>query len=89
MSHALIKRIHDAVKSNHIEQPFTAHDIEIWIVEKDIRKEDGTKYKAGYPATLLSTSYIRKVMKRNRNSVWLDRCFNKIKCMHEYWFVEP
>lgn len=86
MWHALIKRIHVAVKEGFLKQPFTAQEVEKWMVDYDIRKEDGEKYKAGYVATLLSTSYIRKKMKKNRNSIWLDRRKN-IDGIFEYWFI--
>lgn len=87
MSMALIKRVHDAVKAGYIHEPFTAKNVEIWMIENHIRKEDGTKYKDGYVATLLSTSYIGKRMKKNRNSICLDRRKNK-DGIFEYWFID-
>jgi hypothetical protein len=83
---ALIKRIHDSVKAGFIERTFTVYDVEKWITENNIRKGDGTIYKKGYVATLLSSSYIGKKNNTNRNSIWLDRRFNKSKGVYEYWF---
>lgn len=87
MSYALIKRIHDAVKSGDLDEPFTSHDIEIWMARYEIRKEDGTKYKEGYAANLLYNSLIKKKKTKNRNSKWLHRRKNG-NGLYEYWFAD-
>ena len=83
--HALIKQIHDAVLNESIQEPFTSRDIEDWMERNNIRQGNGEKYSRGYAATLLSTSYIGKKMKNNKNSIWLDRRKNK-DGEYEYWF---
>ena len=87
ISMALIKRVHDAVKTGYVIEPFTAKNIVTWMNENDIRKEDGSKYTEGYVSTLLSNSYIKKRNRTNRNSIWLDRQMN-IDGVYEYWFVD-
>lgn len=87
MSDALIKQIHDAVKTGVIEEPFTVQDIQWWMEEKDIRKEDGTKYSKGYPASLLSDSVKKKKKTKNRNSKWLKQRKNE-NGKFEYWFAD-
>jgi hypothetical protein len=87
-AYALIKRIHDAVKTVDIRQPFTVRHVVTWMSENNIRKEDGTKYKEGYVATLLSNSYINKKNITSKNSIWLDRRFNNKDCVYEYRFVD-
>ena len=77
MAYALIKRIQEAVRVGLIEQPFTEWDVEDWMSEYNIRKEDGTKYKEGYVATLLSNSLIKEKKTKNRNSKWLHRRKNE------------
>ena len=87
MSYALIKRIHDAVRAGYIEQQFTELDIEDWMAEHNIRKEDGAKYKDGYAANLLYNSLIKEKKTKNKNSKWLHRCKNE-NGIYEYWFAE-
>jgi hypothetical protein len=58
------------------------------MAEYNIHKEGGTRYKKGYVATLLSNSYIKKKNRTNRNSIWLDRRFNKEDGVYEYWFAD-
>ena len=87
MSYALIRRIQEAVRKGFIEQPFTEWDVEDWMSEYNIRKEDGTKYKEGYVANLLCNSLIKEKKTMNRNSKWLHRRKNK-DGIYEYWFAE-
>lgn len=87
-SNPLNKQMHCAVIDGYIDEPFTQPDIEQWMAQYDIRTGDGTRYKKGYVTTLLSNSYIGKKNKTNRNSVCLDRRFNKSKGVYEYWFVD-
>ena len=87
-SNPLIKQIHCAVIAEYIDEPFTGQDIEQWMAQYDIRKGDGTKYKNFNASSFLSNSYIKKKNRTNRNSVWLDRRFNKSKGVYEYWFVD-
>jgi hypothetical protein len=86
-SNPLIKQLHDAVKAGNINEMFTAHSLTQWMSTFDIRKGDGTKYKNFKAGSFLSSSYIKKKNKTNRNSVCLDRHFNISKGVHEYWFV--
>ena len=87
-SNPLIKQMHCAVIAGYIDEQFTGQDIEQWMAQFDIRKGDGTKYKNFNAGSFLSSSYIKKKNKTNRNSVWLDRRFNKSKGVYEYWFVD-
>ena len=73
MVDALIKRIDDAVKTGHINEPFTGKNAEDWMSEHEIMKEDGTPYSKGYVTTLLSDSRIMSKKTKNRNSKWLIR----------------
>ena len=86
MSFALIKRAQEAVNDGDMNEPFTVKIFESWMAEYNIRKEDGTKYKDGYVATLLSNSYVMKKNTTSRNSLWLDRRMNQ-DGVFEYWFV--
>jgi hypothetical protein len=82
---ALIKRIHDAVDAGVINEPFTSQHIDSWMIEYEVRQPNGRKYSRNYASTLLSTSYKKKKMQKNGNSVWLDRRLNE-DSVYEYWF---
>ena len=85
---ALIKRIHDAVKTGHIIEPFSGRSIKNWMDQYKIMKDDGTPYSKGYkPTSLLSDSLIKPVKTKNTNSKWLRRRRND-DGIYEYWFED-
>ena len=85
-SYELIRRIHDDVRAGYIDELFTVRDIEEWMSEHNIRREDDTKYKEGYVSTLLSNSLIKDKKTKNRNSRWLHRRKNN-NGIYVYWFT--
>ncbi|MCK4999513.1 MAG: hypothetical protein KAS23_08255 [Anaerohalosphaera sp.] len=84
MPDALIKKIHIAVKNGDIPEPFTAHDVTVWINKYAIIKEDDKPYKVK-TSTLLSGSTIKSKKTKNRNSKWLYRRKDE-DGIYEYWF---
>jgi hypothetical protein len=88
ISNPLIKQLHDAVNGGDTSEPITAHSLTQWMSTFNIRKGDGTKYKNFNAGSFLSSSYIGKKNRTNRNSIWLDRCFNISKGIYGYSFAD-
>ena len=87
MSDALIKKLHDAVKKGHIDQPFTGRTVDNWRIDYKIKNEDDLPYARSYKSSgLLANSYLYKNKEStNGNSIWLDRRKNH-SGVYEYWF---
>ncbi|PIT71760.1 hypothetical protein [Limnohabitans sp. G3-2] len=65
---ALITQIKKAVISGDIMQPFTVQDLKIWMLEKDIRKNDGEYYAEASVNSILSNSDLLNKPTSNLNA---------------------
>jgi hypothetical protein len=82
---ALITQIKKAVISGDIVQPFTVQDLKIWMLENDIKKNDGEYYAESSINAILSNSDSRNKPTSNLNTKMLRS--NEISDVaKEYWF---
>lgn len=73
----LITKIHKAVESGDLPQPFTVQDLKVWMKKHSIKKDDGENYAESSINAILSNSAKREAPTTNRNVKVLTSKINK------------
>ena len=82
---SLIEQVFAATESGHLHQPFTVADLNDWIVEYKIAKNDGRPYAQSSIDAILSNSNLKNQPTSNRNRKMLKSRINE-GGKSEYWF---
>ena len=64
---SLISKIYQAVIAGHLDAQFSTRDIKQWIIDKKIRKKDGSEYAASSIRSIGANSNLKNRPTSNKN----------------------